>query len=152
MTGALGVALIDIDGFDDLVECHGRDAGDRVLAELGRMLDIYTRKGETITRFDDATFALLMPIVETAEELARAAERFRGEIAALRIDHDGGVLEVTASVAAVATSAIDGHHSAVALLAEAERLLQRARADGGNRSCTEYCGRLSMLLNGPSTT
>ena len=144
VTGALGVALLDIDRFDDLVRCHGRDAGDRVLAELGRMLDIYTRKGETITRFDDSTFALLMPIVETAEELANAAERFRGEIAALRIDHEGGVLQVTASVAAVASSAIDRHNGGPALLAEAERLLQRARSDGGNRSCSEYCGRLSM--------
>ena len=140
VTGSLGVAMIDIDHFKVFNDTHGHRAGDRVLAAVGEALAGCTRKGETVARYGGEEFVLILPIVETAADLADAAERIRSAVEGLHVERNGVVLKVTASIGAVASSAIDTADSAAVLLEEADQLLYRAKADGRNRSCTEYRG------------
>lgn len=140
VTGALGVAMIDIDHFKKFNDTYGHRAGDRVLAAVGQALAACTRKGEVIARYGGEEFVLILPIVESAEDLANAAERIRREIGALRIDSEGLVLTVTASVGAVASSAIVGLEAVAALVEAADRLLYQAKNAGRNVTCTDFRG------------
>ncbi len=90
--GALGVAMIDIDHFKRFNDTYGHRAGDKVLSSVGEAFRRSTRKGEILARYGGEEFVLIMPIVESADALAAAAERIRREVGALRVDVDGLVL------------------------------------------------------------
>lgn len=146
VTGALGVAMIDIDHFKRFNDTYGHRAGDKVLSSVGEAFRRSTRKGEIIARYGGEEFVLIMPIVESADALAAAAERIRREIGALRVDVDGLVLGVTASIGAVATAAIVSSEAAASLVEAADRLLYQAKNAGRNTCCTDFRGSGSLLL------
>jgi diguanylate cyclase (GGDEF)-like protein len=144
VSGALGVAMIDIDHFKKFNDTYGHRAGDRVLEAVGEALASCTRKGETIARYGGEEFVLVMPILESANDLAAAAERIRCEIGGLKIDSEGLVLTVTASVGGVASSAIVGPEAAAALVEAADRLLYQAKNAGRNTTRTDFRGASSI--------
>lgn len=86
-----------------------------------------------------------MPIVDSADGLAAAAERIRRVISELEIDSGGLVLTVTASVGAVASSAIVSPEAAGALVEAADRLLYQAKNGGRNTSRIDFGGAASAL-------
>lgn len=91
-------------------------------------------------RYGGEEFVLIMPIVESAEALAAAAERFRREIAAQQIDVDGLILNVTASIGAIAATSFASQDAATALTEAADRLLYQAKHGGRNTTRTEFVG------------
>ncbi len=145
VSGALGVAMIDIDHFKKFNDTYGHRAGDRVLAAVGQVLASATRKGDTIARYGGEEFVLVLPIVDSADGLAAAAERIRRVISELEIDSGGLVLTVTASVGAVASSAIVSPEAAGALVEAADRLLYQAKNGGRNTSRIDFGGAASAL-------
>lgn len=144
VSGALGVAMIDIDHFKTFNDTYGHRAGDAVLAAVGEALSACTRRGETVARYGGEEFVLVMPILESADDLASATERIRRVIASLEIDSEGLVLTVTASVGGVASSAIVGPEAASALVEAADRLLYQAKNGGRNTTRTDFRGTATL--------
>jgi GAF domain-containing protein len=54
---ALSLVLVNVDGFKQINAEHGRLAGDRVLAEVGRRLAATVRNGEFVSRLSPTTSA-----------------------------------------------------------------------------------------------
>ena len=140
LSGALGVAMVDIDHFKKLNDTYGHRTGDLVLAAVGQVLQKITRKGELIARYGGEEFVLVAPIVDSVAALSNAAERIRMEIEDLRIDCDGLIHKVTVSVGAAAASEMTSAEAGAALTEAADRLLYQAKHAGRNTSCVDTVG------------
>jgi diguanylate cyclase (GGDEF)-like protein len=123
----LALVLLDIDRFKAVNDTHGHQAGDRVLAEVARVLMSHSRAGDMVARLGGEEFVWLMPET-TAEEAYEAAERARREIAAIDFD---GVGRITLS-AGVNSNRQGG--GAAALLGGADRALYMAKAGGRDQT------------------
>jgi diguanylate cyclase (GGDEF)-like protein len=136
---ALSLVLINVDAFRAINSEHGRLAGDRVRAEVGRRLAATVRNGELVARLGADHFGWILP--ETAGLNGWiAAERARRALAA----------EPFAVVGTVTASAgvcdLEQVASADELLARSEVALVHAKASGGDATF-----RYSPELDGDDT-
>ena len=122
---ALSLVLVNIDGFRQINTEHGRLAGDRVLAEVGRRLAATVRNGELVSRLSADHFGWLLPETEGLNGWI-AAERARRAIAAAPIENVG---VVTASAGVCDLEDVSG---ADELLASTEVALEHAKSAGGD--------------------
>lgn len=124
----LTLALLDLDHFKHVNDHHGHLAGDRVLAQLGRLLSCSFRAEDLRGRWGGEEFVLAFP-GEASETIARVLERVLGEFSSLDFRGEKGEpFHVTFS-AGVASYPQDGAQ-VDALLRVADRRLYRAK-DGG---------------------
>ena len=130
----LSVILADIDFFKIINDSHGHLAGDEVLRAVSRRLRAQTLSGDSLGRYGGEEFLfVLYPC--SAEEVVKAAERFRRAIAESPITIDGDTsknLQVTISLG---TSSTAGRKNVKieALLKQADNALYRSKAEGRNR-------------------
>ncbi len=122
---ALSLVLVNIDGFKQINAEHGRLAGDRVLAEVGRRLAATVRNGELVSRLSADHFGWVLPETEGLNGWI-AAERARRSLSAAPIE---GVGTVTASAGVCDFEDVGG---ADELLALAEVALVHAKTSGGD--------------------
>lgn len=126
-----GVLMIDLDHFKSINDRFGHDAGDVVLAEVGRALNETLRPGDFCARLGGEEFVAILPGISTDEELAAIAERARLAIQAVR-PAAYPALRVTASIGGIRVPAnvqlADG-------LRCADQAAYRAKAAG--RDCVE---------------
>jgi diguanylate cyclase (GGDEF)-like protein len=76
----LTLALLDLDFFKSINDAYGHQAGDAVIMQAARLLEMGARAGDVLGRIGGDEFAMLLP--ETSEEIAlpiaqRWAARFR---------------------------------------------------------------------------
>lgn len=57
----LSFAIIDIDNFKTNNDTYGHLEGDKVLVELAGILKTQARSGDTIVRWGDEEFAMILP-------------------------------------------------------------------------------------------
>jgi diguanylate cyclase (GGDEF)-like protein len=86
---AIAVLVADLDGFKDINDTRGHQAGDRVLRETSAALADQLRRGDELFRIGGDEFAAIVRIADVDEALA-AGRRLRKAVA------EGG--EVTLSV------------------------------------------------------
>lgn len=87
---ALSLLLLDVDNFKAVNDRHGHLTGDRVLAELARMVTQSVRPSDSVSRWGGEEFAVLMPDADVrAAELA--AERLRTAITGHEFESAGHV-------------------------------------------------------------
>jgi diguanylate cyclase (GGDEF)-like protein/PAS domain S-box-containing protein len=122
---ALSLVLINIDNFKQINAEHGRLAGDRALAEVGRRLAATVRNGELVSRLSADHFGWVLPETEGLSGWI-AAERGRRALAAAPIE---GIGTVTASAGVCDFQDVGGSDE---LLALAEVALVHAKGSGGN--------------------
>ena len=136
---ALSLVLINIDNFKQINAEHGRLAGDRALAEVGRRLAATVRNGELVSRLSADHFGWALPETEGLSGWI-AAERARRALAAAPID---GIGTITASAGVCDFQEVGGSDE---LLALAEVALVHAKGSGGNATF-----RYSAELDGGDT-
>ena len=127
--GALGVFLVDLDGFKAVNDTWGHWVGDGLLQETAARLRAVLRPTDMAARLGGDEFAILQAPVEQSGEAAWLAGRLVASLAR-PYTVDGKVLDVTASIgiALTATPA-----DAVSLLKRADEALYRAKREGRNR-------------------
>ena len=123
------VALIDLDHFKRLNDCHGHAGGDEVLRRFADEARASVCGFELVARWGGEEFLLLMPGASAAVALA-TTERMRARIDGVRIARDGGTLRFTCS-AGVAEH-VPGQ-TAAQTLSRADEALYRAKGAGRNR-------------------
>jgi diguanylate cyclase (GGDEF)-like protein len=123
------VALIDLDHFKRLNDCHGHAGGDEVLRRFADEARASVCGFELVARWGGEEFLLLMPGATAAVALA-TTDRLRARIEDVHMPRDGGVLRFTCS-AGVAEH-VPGQ-TVAQTLSRADEALYRAKAAGRNR-------------------
>ena len=132
--GATGVLFVDLDGFKEVNDTHGHDAGDAVLVEVARRLQANVRPGDVAMRFGGDEFIVIcaLPASATATALASLAVRVQDAIAA-PIVHAGVTLVVGSSVGVAVAPAGRDPQALLDAADEAMYLRKRERQTAGPR-------------------
>ena len=94
--GTFSVVIADVDDFKLVNDTRGHEAGDRLLAQLGRVFRSTMRREDTCARWGGEEFLFLLP-----ETDSRAAEalvgKLLGAVRRLKVSHQGAALGCTLS-------------------------------------------------------
>lgn len=126
----VAVVFIDLDDFKQVNDTMGHDAGDAVLAAVGRRLAALARGSDVVARLGGDEFVIVCVDVDqrTADRIAtRAVQTLARPIAV-----DGAHLTVTASAGVVA-HIDDDDVSGADLLSAADAAMYRAKRSGRGR-------------------
>lgn len=118
----LAVVMLDLDHFKAFNDEHGHQAGDGVLAELGRAWRTQLRVSDFVARYGGEEFGALLPACPPDEAIA-AIERLRIAIPA-------------AQTCSAGVAYWDGHETPEALTGRADLALYRAKRAGRDRVVT----------------
>jgi two-component system cell cycle response regulator len=132
----LSLLLLDVDYFKQINDTAGHLAGDRVLRQLGTLLQEAVRTVDVVARYGGEEFVVILP--ETLGDGGLVfAERLRERIAAHVFDvgvGDPTLQRLTVSIG-MATFRDDASLTAERLFAAADEALYRAKSAGRNRVC-----------------
>jgi diguanylate cyclase (GGDEF)-like protein len=121
--------FVDIDGFKQINDRYGHQAGDEILRHVGARLNAVLRDSDTVGRLGGDEFVMLVDELglEAAPELV--AERILDVLRQpIELTHGGGTVSLTASIG-IATGR---PASAEALMQDADLALYKAKAIGKN--------------------
>lgn len=131
----LALMFIDLDHFKQINDTHGHAVGDEVLRQVAGHIRAGLRQGvDWVARYGGEEFLVVLP--ETGLEAAAAtAQRLRRDLLELRVQcPPAPTLAVTASFG---VSACRPGEDSAALLARADALVYRAKAEGRDRIVVE---------------
>jgi diguanylate cyclase (GGDEF)-like protein/PAS domain S-box-containing protein len=128
--GRVGLLFVDLDEFKDINDAFGHDAGDSVLAEVGRRLSAVARRSDTVARIGGDEFVLLLSYLHDDADIHMICERIANAMRA-PLTLDGRELQVTGSVGVVTTDdpALDPSE----LVRRADVAMYGAKRAGRNR-------------------
>ena len=98
-TGSTTLLLIDLDRFKHINDTLGHDAGDALLAEVGRRLVAAVRQSDRVARLGGDEFAVLLTEVTDNYDVEAACRRIVISLAQ-PFDHNEQTLQASASVGA----------------------------------------------------
>jgi diguanylate cyclase (GGDEF)-like protein len=126
---ACGMMFIDLDGFKEINDRFGHQAGDRALFEVARIIRATVRSSDVVGRYGGDEFLVFLPQVET-RELAVLAEKIRLAV----ITGFDRELPVTVSIgAASADFEHEMEEDLTHLIRMADEMLLAAKTAGRNR-------------------
>jgi diguanylate cyclase (GGDEF)-like protein/PAS domain S-box-containing protein len=122
--------FIDLDRFKQVNDLGGHAAGDALLRDLARELSGKLRKSDTVARLGGDEFAVLLPHcpIPRAQVLA---ESLRAAVEAYRLQWEGTVYSVGASIGLVPVNGT--HASAADVLRAADAACYAAKRSGRNQ-------------------
>lgn len=127
----LSVAMVMIDGYEDILAARGREVVDRIIFEVARLLEGDLRTRDFVGRCRDDTFGAILP--ETTAATANAlAVRLRLTIASSCFGGLDDPVDLTVSVG-VANRAAESEKTPAELTDEARDKCHEANREGGNR-------------------
>lgn len=126
----LSCMMLDIDHFKRINDQHGHDIGDRVLAQLARVVEASCRKNDVVFRFGGEEFCVLCPHTSPADALA-LGERIAAAVRGQRYGESGRGFAVTISIGVASSGA--SLATAEDLIARADKALYAAKSAGRDR-------------------
>ena len=127
----LAVAFIDLDGFKAVNDTHGHAAGDALLVALSQRMKACLRECDTIARLGGDEFVAVLADLTDSGAALPVVERLLAA-AASPVDHDGQVLQVSASIGVAFQGPAD-ERDADQLLRLADQVMYAAKQAGKNR-------------------
>jgi diguanylate cyclase (GGDEF)-like protein len=128
-TVPIAVLFVDLDGFKQVNDTHGHQAGDAILVEAGRRRRALVRTGDTVARYGGDEFTVLAEDAGDVEAARHLGERVADELAR---PYPGG-LEVAASVG-VAFAGNPAGTTPDALIRRADHAMYRSKRPGARRA------------------
>ena len=77
---SVGVLLVDLDGFKEINDNFGHEAGDQVLVAVAQRLRASLRPADTVARLGGDEFTVLLEDITNVEEATRVAERIESSL------------------------------------------------------------------------
>lgn len=71
----LGLLYIDLDGFKDVNDIYGHEAGDELLVKVGEIMRAVSRKSDTIARLGGDEFAIILFEINSQEDALAAGDK-----------------------------------------------------------------------------
>ncbi|MBI3914753.1 MAG: diguanylate cyclase [Chloroflexi bacterium] len=128
---SLGIVMLDLDHFKQFNDEYGHEAGDKLLRELGSLLNKNIRAGDIACRYGGEEFTLILSDA-SLETIMRRAEQVHDQVKHLHVRVGGHLLEgITASLGV----ALYPNHAASSddLLRAADHALYQAKKEGRNQ-------------------
>jgi len=126
----LGLAYMDLDGFKEVNDKLGHEAGDYLLVEVANRIKANLRAEDTVARLGGDEFALLMGDIESRQQCEQALQRLHQAIAQ---PYSIGGQNVSVGVSSGVTLYPDDPSDADFLLRHADQAMYRAKQNGRNR-------------------
>ncbi|MBF0117549.1 MAG: diguanylate cyclase [Desulfobacterales bacterium] len=123
--------MLDLDHFKHINDTLGHQAGDMVLAELGKMLKDSIRDSDLLCRYGGEEFAIILTNTN-AQHAINAVERFRERVAQNVFAFGGTEFHVTISIG-LASFRSSKPQSSDDLIGMADHALYQAKTEGRNR-------------------
>jgi len=73
--GNIGVQFVDLDGFREINDSYGQEAGDLLLQAAAKRIKECLRESDTVARLADDRFGIILPVLEGAKGAREAAQR-----------------------------------------------------------------------------
>jgi two-component system, cell cycle response regulator len=128
--GHVGILVMGLDRFDELVATEGAQLGDALLKRFAQVLAGAVRKEDSLSRWAESQFAVITPGIDPAQ-VHQFAERLRSAVAAASIQYRGRALRLTVTIG-MASAPEDGELDADRVLGLAEHRMAGAMSAGGN--------------------
>jgi diguanylate cyclase (GGDEF)-like protein len=127
--GSLGLLMVDADGFKQINDLYGHQAGDFLLCELSGRLTNSVRATDTVARIGGDEFVVLLPDLHlSAEAVAIAAKIVNAISRPVKIDR----AEVAITVSVGVVTYPDGGKDLEALMQHADAAMYAAKEHGKN--------------------
>ncbi len=127
LPGRLAILFVDVDHFKEVNDSFGHDAGDQVLAEVGRRLVSFSRHSDTVARIGGDEFVVLCSSLCDDDNISLIAGRIVEGVRAPFMK-EAGDLSVTCSVGVAVTG--DSQADPDQLIREADEAMYEAKASG----------------------
>ena len=128
----LSVLMVDVDHFKRVNDACGHPEGDKVLAQISRVLQSHVRPSDIVGRNGGEEFVIACPHTASAEAQV-LAERLCAQVrSAVSAHHDTSAWPITISVGLHVCLPGDGQTLEDSVL-QADQALYHAKADGRNR-------------------
>ena len=125
--GKLAVVFVDLDGFKQINDLHGHDAGDALLVEVGVRLRAHLRSSDLVARLGGDEFLVVLEEVTDSAPVETVAHKLLGEVE--RPYYIGSaVAHVTASIGISVYP--DDASDAIALMKHADTAMYSAKQSG----------------------
>jgi diguanylate cyclase (GGDEF)-like protein len=134
--GVFSLAILDLDSFKAYNDNYGHLAGDKLLRQVGRIIQGAIRSSDQAFRYGGDEFAILLPQT-SVDAASQVIERVREKIAT---KVEAGDIQITASIGLAGWPA-DGIGK-TDIIAAADVTLYHAKRSGGNQS---HCASDSLL-------
>jgi diguanylate cyclase (GGDEF)-like protein/PAS domain S-box-containing protein len=134
---SFALLFLDLDGFKEVNDTLGHDAGDEVLRRTGELLRSCVRAHDTVARLGGDEFVVLLDGIESVREATHVADRM---IDALGQPYRLRDRPFAISPSIGVTWPTDGRRTPDELLREADQAMYRAKDRGGARH--EVFGRI----------
>jgi diguanylate cyclase (GGDEF)-like protein/PAS domain S-box-containing protein len=124
----LALLYLDLDGFKQINDGFGHDAGDMVLREAGERIAACLRSSDTVARLGGDEFAIVLPAAPSLGEAEFVAVRVIEALAApLELDDEMGDISASIGIAIYA----GGDETADELIRKADAAMYVAKREGG---------------------
>lgn len=130
---ALAVLFVDLDGFKQVNDRFGHEAGDLVLAEAARRIRTSIRESDTAARIGGDEFVVLVNFVNSRESIEKVAAKICSRIAD-PFEFDGEMALITASIGIAFYP--DHGETEAELLKNADSAMYRMKKSGKNGVAT----------------
>ncbi len=133
--GRVAVFFFDLDGFKEVNDRLGHEAGDQLLVDVAARLRDVLRPCDTLARFGGDEFTILCVDLTDEHSVFAIAERILETIGGEPIVLPGGDVSVSASVGIALAD--ERRDSPAALIRQADAAMYRAKERG--KACFELC-------------
>jgi diguanylate cyclase (GGDEF)-like protein len=127
----LAICYLDLDGFKDVNDQYGHEAGDKLLVDISRRLQEMLRAGDTLARLGGDEFVALFNDLAREQECYQVLDRILS-IIAMPVDIGGGhqvTVSASIGVSFYPSEKVDGD----TLLRHADQAMYVAKQTGKNR-------------------